>query len=165
MPWTDTHYTLWEQLVEKGFAVTCSFWSDQSAAGRGGDTQLHCDMWDMEAGDLGNVRQYGGYGGGFVECCEGVVDPILLLGIIAGITHQWPGTGCNFVTFGKYFISALAGLTFFLQQQVVMFINGGRRFGPSEDENLETYFNQISNILDVNDVFEVGTWDNPILSI
>ena len=37
----------------------------------------------MEAGDHGDVRQYGGYGG-FVECCEGVVDPILLLGIIAG---------------------------------------------------------------------------------
>ena len=27
----------------------------------------------------------GGYGyGGFVECCEGVVDPILLLGVIVG---------------------------------------------------------------------------------
>lgn len=37
----------------------------------------------METGDHGDVRQYGGYGG-FVECCEGVVDPILLLGIIAG---------------------------------------------------------------------------------
>ena len=36
------------------------------------------------AGDLGDVRQYGGYGGGFVECCEGVVDPIFLLTIIAG---------------------------------------------------------------------------------
>ena len=58
--------------------------------------------------------------------------------------------------FGKHFISALGGLTFFLQQQVVMFIMGGRRFGTSEDENLETYFNQISNSLDVNDVFEVG---------
>ena len=41
-------------------------------------------------------RQYGGYGGGgyggggygvggFVECCEGVVDPLFLLSIIAGI--------------------------------------------------------------------------------
>ena len=32
-------------------------------------------------------RQYGGYGGvvGFVECCEGVVDPIFLLSIIAGM--------------------------------------------------------------------------------
>ena len=34
-------------------------------------------------------RQYGGYGnyggyGGFVECCEGVVDPLLLLSIILG---------------------------------------------------------------------------------
>ena len=41
-------------------------------------------------------RQYGGYGGygggglgyggygGFVECCEGVVDPLFLLTIIAG---------------------------------------------------------------------------------
>ena len=35
-------------------------------------------------------RQYGGYGGlyggygGYVECCEGVVDPILLLGVIVG---------------------------------------------------------------------------------
>ena len=36
------------------------------------------------------ARQYGGYGGvyggygGYVECCEGVVDPILLLGVIVG---------------------------------------------------------------------------------
>ena len=37
----------------------------------------------METGEHGDMRQYGGYGG-FVECCEGVVDPILLLGIIAG---------------------------------------------------------------------------------
>ena len=34
-------------------------------------------------------RQYGGYGnyggyGGFVECCDGVVDPLLLLSIIVG---------------------------------------------------------------------------------
>ena len=35
-------------------------------------------------------RQYSGYGGlyggygGYVECCEGVVDPILLLGVIVG---------------------------------------------------------------------------------
>ena len=106
----------------------------------------------MEAGDHGNVRQYGGYGG-FVECCEGVVDPILLLGIIAGTSLQ--------VTMKRKFhcktnfISALAGLTFFLQQQVVMFINGGRRFRASEDESMETYFKQISNILDVNDMFEV----------
>jgi len=49
---------------------------------------------------------YGGLGGGynqaFVECCEGVVNPFILLGIIGG----------------------LAGLTFFLRQQVVTFING-----------------------------------------
>ena len=37
----------------------------------------------------GAGRQYGGYGnyggyGGFVECCEGVVDPLLLLSIILG---------------------------------------------------------------------------------
>ena len=43
-----------------------------------------------------SARQYGGYGGygggglgyggygGFVECCEGVVDPLFLLTIIAG---------------------------------------------------------------------------------
>ena len=31
----------------------------------------------------------GGYGGqGFVECCEGVVDPLILLGIIAGASRQ-----------------------------------------------------------------------------
>ena len=32
------------------------------------------------------ARQYGGYGnyGGFVECCEGVVDPLFLLTIIVG---------------------------------------------------------------------------------
>ena len=29
-------------------------------------------------------RQYGGVGG-FVECCEGVVDPLFLLSIIAGM--------------------------------------------------------------------------------
>ena len=30
-------------------------------------------------------RQYGGGGGGgYVECCEGVVDPIFLISIIAG---------------------------------------------------------------------------------
>ena len=76
----------------------------------------------MEAGDHGNVRQYGGYGG-FVECCEGVVDPILLLGIIAGkrTLHCWLKDGCKSIL-----ISALAGLTFFLQQQVVMFIMGGQ---------------------------------------
>ena len=55
------------------------------------------------------------------------------------------------------FISALAGLTFFLQQQVVMFINGGRSFRASEDDSMETYFKHITNLLDVNDVFEVGT--------
>ena len=34
-----------------------------------------------------SARQYGGYGGvgGFVECCEGVVDPLFLLSIIAGL--------------------------------------------------------------------------------
>ena len=37
----------------------------------------------------GAGRQYGGYGnyggyGGFVECCDGVVDPLLLLSIILG---------------------------------------------------------------------------------
>ena len=53
------------------------------------------------------------------------------------------------------FISALAGLTFFLQQQVVMFINGGRRFRSSEDESMETYYKQISNLLDYNDILEV----------
>ena len=30
------------------------------------------------------VRQYGGGYGGFVECCEGVVDPLFLLTIIVG---------------------------------------------------------------------------------
>ena len=55
------------------------------------------------------------------------------------------------------FISALAGLTFFLQQQVVMFINGRRSFRASEDDSLETYFKQITDLFDVNDVFEVGT--------
>merc|ERR1719195_37863 len=90
----------------------------------------------METGHQ-DVRQYGGYGGygGFVECCEGVVDP-LLLGIIA----------------------ALAGLTFFLQQQVVMSIAGRRSLRTSDDDSFETYFNQISNFLDVNDIFE--TEDN-----
>ena len=42
------------------------------------------------------ARQYGGYGGlyggggygGYVECCEGVVDPILLLGVIVGNYHN-----------------------------------------------------------------------------
>ena len=35
---------------------------------------------------LSGARQYGGgYGGGFVECCEGVVDPIFLFTIIAGM--------------------------------------------------------------------------------
>ena len=45
----------------------------------------------METGHQGDVRQYGGYGGygGFVECCEGVVDPILLLGIIAGAALRY----------------------------------------------------------------------------
>ena len=36
-----------------------------------------------------NERQYGGDGGyevgGYVECCEGVVDPIFLFSIIAGM--------------------------------------------------------------------------------
>ena len=27
---------------------------------------------------------YGGYGGGYVECCDGVVDPLFLLTVIAG---------------------------------------------------------------------------------
>ena len=35
--------------------------------------------------DVQESRQYGGYGaGGFIECCEGVVDPLFLLSIIAG---------------------------------------------------------------------------------
>ena len=39
------------------------------------------------------VRQYGGGYGGFVECCEGVVDPLFLLLIIAGGTpgSVWRG--------------------------------------------------------------------------
>ena len=38
------------------------------------------------------VRQYGGYGyGGFVECCEGVVDPLLLLSIITGESERLIG--------------------------------------------------------------------------
>ena len=56
----------------------------------------------------------------------------------------------------RILISALAGLTFFLQQQVVMFIMGGRKFGAAEDDSMETYFKQISNLLDFNDMFEVG---------
>ena len=28
--------------------------------------------------------KYQGYGGGYVECCEEVVDPIILLGVLAG---------------------------------------------------------------------------------
>ena len=42
----------------------------------------------MDTADTGThlARQYGGYGnyGGFVECCEGVVDPLFLLTIIVG---------------------------------------------------------------------------------
>ena len=42
----------------------------------------------MDAADTDTrlARQYGGYGnyGGFVECCEGVVDPLFLLTIIVG---------------------------------------------------------------------------------
>jgi len=56
----------------------------------------------------GSSRQYGGYGGGyggFIECCQGVVDPLLLLSIIA----------------------ALAGLTYWLRLQVVTFITGKKR--------------------------------------
>ena len=37
------------------------------------------------------VRQYGGGYGGFVECCEGVVDPLFLLLIIAGGTRGQSG--------------------------------------------------------------------------
>ena len=56
----------------------------------------------------------------------------------------------------QYIFSALAGLTFFLQQQVVMFIPGRRSFGSSKDDGtLETYLNQISNFIEVNDLFEV----------
>ena len=34
----------------------------------------------------GPARQYGGYGGygGLVECCQGTVDPLLLLLVITG---------------------------------------------------------------------------------
>ena len=39
------------------------------------------------------VRQYGGGYGGFVECCEGVVDPLFLLLIIAGVTRCQSGDG------------------------------------------------------------------------
>ena len=39
------------------------------------------------------VRQYGGGYGGFVECCEGVVDPLFLLLIIAGGTRGQSGDG------------------------------------------------------------------------
>ena len=53
----------------------------------------------MSTSDV-SARQYGGYGGygrgglgyggygGFVECCEGVVDPLFLLTIIAGMRTQ-----------------------------------------------------------------------------
>ncbi|XP_023323460.1 uncharacterized protein LOC111697627 [Eurytemora carolleeae] len=61
-------------------------------------------------------RQYGGYGHGsgygigpLEECCEKKVDPIILLGVIA----------------------ALAGLTFFLRQQVLTSIPIGRKLEES----------------------------------
>ena len=46
-----------------------------------------------------SARQYGGYGvGGFVECCEGVVDPLFLLSIIAGL-HLIIFLNHNFIHF------------------------------------------------------------------
>jgi len=56
---------------------------------------------------------YGDSSGGYVECCEEVVDPIILLGVIA----------------------AIAGATFFLRQQVLTFISGRRSFTEGNIEN------------------------------
>ena len=50
--------------------------------------------------------QYGGYGwvGVFVECCDGVVDHLFLLSIIAGVLGEmWSKS--------LIFIAALAGMT------------------------------------------------------
>ena len=50
-------------------------------------SQLFPAFQPCEMGDNSVDRQYGsGYGGaGFVECCEGVVDPIFLFLVIAGV--------------------------------------------------------------------------------
>jgi len=58
--------------------------------------------------------------GGYVECCEEVVDPLILFGVIAGI----------------------AGLTYFLRSQVIRFIKRRRSFDSgSEEEFLENLHN------------------------
>ena len=62
---------IWSPLCQ------CVFRS-QLAADLTADCCLHMDTADT---DTRLARQYGGYGnyGGFVECCEGVVDPLFLL--------------------------------------------------------------------------------------
>ena len=49
------------------------------------------------------ARQYGGYGnyGGFVECCEGVVDPLFLLTIIVGEDQDTTDTTDTMDTLGS----------------------------------------------------------------
>ena len=55
-----------------------------------------------------SARQYGyggGYGvGGFVECCEGVVDPLFLVSIIAGMFQSFEVIMTQYFIF-QYFSS------------------------------------------------------------
>merc|ERR1712154_430829 len=81
-----------------------------------------------------NERQYG-YGG-YVECCEGVVDPIFLFSIIA----------------------ALAGLTYWLRLQVVTYISGRRSFN-TDDSGL---FLLLTNLSKMNEVVS-DTEENSLL--
>lgn len=89
------------------------------------------------------ARQYGGYNdyqAGYVECCDEVVDPIILLGVLAGI----------------------GGLTFLLRQQVLTFITG-RSFdtGYLPDqiksvENVVSFYNDIERFSSSQNEIEDG---------
>merc|ERR1712179_100448 len=80
-----------------------------------------------------SARQYGGYGvGGFVECCEGVVDPLFLLSIIA----------------------ALAGLTYWIRLQVVTNIMG-RSFSDRKQADDHDDLDILSSLSDFQNISRV----------
>ena len=83
-------------------------------------------------------RQYGG--GGYVECCERVVDPIFLISIIAGMYILYLYLQCMILC-----LLALAGLTFWLRLQVVTSISASPR-SFSDKTRYESLDSLLSNL-------------------
>ena len=120
--------------MEKSGCVPCAGQSLQEAGRQFGGSGYGGSGYGGSSSGYG--LPYGGFGGGynqaFVECCEGVVNPFILLGIIGGNEVDFDASlriACHCLSFtlptGRLsflcehsFLPGLAGLTFFLRQQV-----------------------------------------------